>query len=270
LSEEWSLPGYKLKKIFGGWHEKSSPKARAGRKAKIGFCCTPGTLARTYTASPFSTGHYFSGSGVTAAGIALASVVSITPQSIEAEHASLLVRVRKFLPTKRYQHSIAVAQFAATLAHHHKKSIARAFIAGLLHDAARSLPLSRQEQLLDHYHGRYKTLAQQKQPALWHTVAGVLMVRDKFKIKDPLIWRAIVLHTTGHPRMNWLDKIIYIADYCARGRTFKGRDTIRREAMNNIDKAWVMVARSKWEYVNNHHLTPHPWTQAMVKSLQLK
>jgi len=178
-------------------------------------------------------------------------------------------QLRSFLSASRYQHVQACAQLAATLASCQGVSPERAYLAGLLHDCARDLPQAKLKKIVNQYRGRHCPAATRKNPRLWHNPAGVYLAQNTFGIQDPLILRAIALHSTGAPRMGILDKIIYVVDYCEPHRRHATAAAIRKIADKDLQAALRRVTQEKTAYLKNKHQHLHPYTLELMRELGL-
>ena len=70
---------------------------------------------------------------------------------------------------------------------------------------------------------------------LLHAKTGAAIARDVFGVDDA-VYRAIYWHTTGHPNMTKLEKIIYLADYIEPSRDFPGVEDLRRAVHADLDR----------------------------------
>ena len=116
------------------------------------------------------------------------------------------------LDSKRYEHTLGVAYTAACLAMRYGYDMEKAYITGLLHDCAKCMSNKDKIEYCEK-HDIPISEVEQDNPSLLHAKVGAEMSRHKFDIEDPEIYQAIFYHTTGHPNMSLLDKIIYISDY---------------------------------------------------------
>ena len=80
----------------------------------------------------------------------------------------------------------------------------------------------------------------------------VLFYADvKYGIKDNDILGAIKWHTTGHPDMTMLEKIVFVADYIEPYRNKAvNLDAIRYLAFTDIDKAVLQILNDTINYLN--------------------
>lgn len=154
------------------------------------------------------------------------------------EYHKLKKQLKNILPKKRFEHSLRVVKFAEELARKHGASLEKARIAGLLHDCSRFL--NGEEYLKTaRKHGIKIKDVYKSVPKLVHAELAAVFAREKFKIKDADVLRAIKNHTFGHPRMGKLEKIIYLADHIEEGRNYKKAKKIRKIAFSNMDKAII-------------------------------
>lgn len=117
--------------------------------------------------------------------------------------------LEKMLTPYRYSHSLRVAKKAQELAKKHGVNQDKAYMAGLLHDIAKELPLKEQKELITNECPEFL----QEGEAVWHACAGGIYVRRRLGIRDEDIINAIKYHSTGRSKMSKLEMIIYIADY---------------------------------------------------------
>ncbi len=143
--------------------------------------------------------------------------------------------LKQNLSEYRFRHTIGVAQTAKELAEIYGEDKERAYLAGLLHDIAKEMPIEEMLKTADKYSAKLDELTKTS-TALMHGVIGAYMAEDLFGI-DEKIFDAIKYHTTGKADMSLLTKIIYIADYVEPNRSFSGVEKVRAEAYSNIDKA---------------------------------
>ena len=131
------------------------------------------------------------------------------------------------LSVKRYTHSVSVANTAARLAGMFNGDIERAYLAGLMHDYARELS---EEELLEltAKHNLSTDGVELMQTSLLHGPVGAWLLEQEGLITDKQVLDAIRWHTTGHPDMDQLARIIYISDYIEPGRNFPGVDMLRQ------------------------------------------
>lgn len=152
--------------------------------------------------------------------------------AVDVEGYKIILQRR--LSPGRYVHSVGVANTAAKLAGMYSLDIEKAYLAGLMHDYAREMSGT---ELLDlgQEHGLIRDHVEVIKPSLLHGVVGAFLLQQAGIITDAQILDAIRNHTTGHPEMDWLGRLIYIADYIEPERKFPGVDKLRTIAYKDLD-----------------------------------
>ncbi len=166
-------------------------------------------------------------------------------------YAELDAEMALILPRKRYLHSVAVAHLAAAYAVAMGYSPERALIAGILHDCAKAFS---DEQLVadcDKFQLPV-TEVERRNGFLLHGKLGAFYAKNKYFITDTEILSAISFHTTGHPNMTDLEKMVFLADYLEPFRTQPTKpelDEIRKLAFQDIDKAIYLALKNTLRYL---------------------
>jgi predicted HD superfamily hydrolase involved in NAD metabolism len=168
-------------------------------------------------------------------------------------------KLSQTLSEKRFRHSLGVSQTAAGLAVRFGEDVAKAKLAGLLHDCARSIPSNNLLQMA-------KTFAivvndvECCQPVLLHAPLGACLAKKDYGVDDPQILKAIALHTTGGRDLSNLEKIIYLADFIEPSRNFPGVDKLRSLALDDLDAAMLAAYDQSLHYVIEQGVLIHPAT----------
>ena len=161
-------------------------------------------------------------------------IIDEVNSSMEVKVEGYKAILKKRLSVKRYTHSVGVANTAAKLAGMFNGDIERAYLAGLLHDYAREVPNAELLELTM-AHNLSSDAVDLLQPSLLHGPVGAWMLKEHGIMDDEAILDAIRWHTTGHPDMNQLAKIVYIADYIEPNRDFPGVDLLRQLTYRDLD-----------------------------------
>ncbi|WP_373482786.1 bis(5'-nucleosyl)-tetraphosphatase (symmetrical) YqeK [Acetobacterium sp.] len=150
------------------------------------------------------------------------------------------VDLKKKLTPKRFRHTMNVVEAADQLARTFGCDPDQARLAALLHDCAKNLT---DEQQLDYarQHQLKIDRVSQNDPQLLHGPVGAVLAKECYGVTDAAIQNAIDCHTTGGKNMSTLDKIIYLADYIEKDRSFPGVETIRQIAETDLDGATIMA-----------------------------
>ncbi len=144
-------------------------------------------------------------------------------------------QVLQLIPGKNgYPRGVGLANTAAKLAGMFNGNIAQAYLAGLLHDYAREVPNSELLELAVE-HNLVQDSVELLQPNLLHGAVGAWMLQEQGIVEDEAVLNAIRWHTTGHPDMDQLARIIYIADYIEPERKFPGVEALRTIAHRDLD-----------------------------------
>ena len=167
--------------------------------------------------------------------------------------------LKKRLSVKRYTHSVGVANSAAKLAGMFNGDIERAYLAGLLHDYAREMPNSQLLELAVE-HGLTNDEVELLQPNLLHGPVGAWMLQQQGIIDDEQMLNAIRWHTTGHPDMDQLARIIYIADYIEPNRDFPGVDALRQIAHRDLNLGTLAGLDHTLNFLIQQGGFIHPWS----------
>jgi predicted HD superfamily hydrolase involved in NAD metabolism len=137
---------------------------------------------------------------------------------------------------------------AAVLAEHHGSDAGKACLAGLLHDCGREVA-NRDAPQAARAMGLSVDPIEEAQPVLLHARMGAAVAREKYRVTDEEILKAISLHTTGGKDMSTLDTVVFLADYTEPARTQKGVGKVRRLARANMDLAMLAALKYNMEYL---------------------
>ena len=178
----------------------------------------------------------------------------------KSEIRDIKKELEDILDSKRYEHTLGVAYTAACLAMRYDYNMEKAYIAGLLHDCAKCMSNKDKIEYCEK-HDLPITAVEHDNPSLLHAKVGAEMSKRKFDIEDPEIYQAIFYHTTGHPNMTLLDKIIYIADYMEPHRDeAPNLDIVRKQVFIDIDIALFTILKDSVEYLDSSDKPVDPMT----------
>ena len=178
----------------------------------------------------------------------------------KSEIRDIKKELEDILDSKRYEHTLGVAYTAACLAMRYDYNMEKAYIAGLLHDCAKCMSNKDKIEYCEK-HDLPITAVEHDNPSLLHAKVGAEMSKRKFDIEDPEIYQAIFYHTTGHPNMTLLDKIIYIADYMEPHRDeAPNLDIVRKQVFIDIDIALFTILKDSVEYLDSFDKPVDPMT----------
>ncbi len=147
--------------------------------------------------------------------------------------------VKTNMSQKRFKHSLAVAKLAKELARYHHVDEKKAYIAGILHDVAKELPIEEQNEYL-----RYYDFMKLGEPdKVKHSHVAKYYLKDKLNFHDKDILNAIYNHTVLKVN-DKLSLIIYVAD--KRDETRGIDDEVIEVAKKDLKKA-VNLLIEKWK-----------------------
>lgn len=157
--------------------------------------------------------------------------------------------VKAYLSKERYQHSINVAKLSYDIAKANNIEPTTAYLAGLIHDVAKSYDKDYAQKLMNEIFPQYASY-----PSFtFHQWIGALIASDYFSINNQNILDAITYHTTGRKIMSTYEKILYISDKIEPGRGFDSTDLIVK-CKENLEEGWIEVLKSCQEYFQEKNI----------------
>lgn len=165
---------------------------------------------------------------------------------IEEHGLYYIAKLKEYLSDKRLSHSISVAKTAFEIAKRNDiHEPARAYIAGLLHDMGKELPIDKQRAIVGEYYPDYLDM-----PGwAYHQFVGAHLAKSDFAIGDDEIIDAISFHATGKKHMTPLGKIIYAADKIEPTRGYDSRPLIRK-CIKNYYVGFVAVLEENMAFLS--------------------
>ena len=145
----------------------------------------------------------------------------------------------------RLKHTLGVADECVSIAKHYGLDVEKAESMGLLHDIAKIISYKDQENLMKQ--AGYDINMSRK---IWHSYVGSYICEKELGIKDQEILRGIRYHTTCHPEMTDLMKVLMIADMTeTRVRDEEIGHKLREISLNGLNQAiafklnWIVSTR---------------------------
>ena len=175
---------------------------------------------------------------------------------MKIDEATILVQSQ--LTTKRFEHTMRVAQTAKELAELYDVDVKKAELAAILHDFAKDFPIEKLRDVLDK--GDYPKDLLLYSQELWHGPVGAYLLESKYGITDKDILHAVRFHTTGRAQMSKLELIVFVADYIEPGRQFPGVEAVRQIARKDLYKAGWTVARNTIQFLLGKNALVYPDT----------
>ncbi|MDO5125297.1 MAG: bis(5'-nucleosyl)-tetraphosphatase (symmetrical) YqeK [Ruminococcus sp.] len=146
--------------------------------------------------------------------------------------------LKKNLSKKRYNHSVNVANASAMLAERFAENKDKAYIAGLVHDTAKELPVEKQLELVLNSSLDVSEVETKSVP-LFHSIAGAELIQTVFDIHDPEIIEAVRYHTVACKDMSKLSQIVYLADLISEDRDYKDVKKMRKYCEQSLEKGML-------------------------------
>ena len=173
--------------------------------------------------------------------------------------------LKKELDTKRFQHTLGVAYTAVSLAMCYDSDLTESFIAGLLHDCAKCISDKDKINFCKNHNIKITNIELQN-PFLLHAIVGSVLANEKYGIENSSIENAILYHTTGHPAMTLLEKIIFVADYIEPLREHDSElSRVRQIAFVDIDECLLLILQHTLSYLKSSHKEIDPKTEETYK-----
>ncbi len=169
------------------------------------------------------------------------------------------------LSAKRFAHTERVAEWAETLARRHGVERQPVVLAAYLHDVAKHMALPEMLALLEQCgqtDAHFKDM-----PQVVHAFAGACLIARDLSIDDARIIEAVKYHTTGHPKMGAVAKVIYIADATESGRDYPKLAQHRALALASLQGALKVVCADTLSYLIARRQMIHPYTIELYNHL---
>lgn len=119
--------------------------------------------------------------------------------------------LKNSLTDERYGHSLGCAEAAKEIAKIMNYDEDKAYLAGLVHDCAKSVSPDDAMKLLNENNTEL-VCGEDNNKKVLHAPTGAIIAKKEFGIADDEILSAIRWHTLGKSDMSTLEKIVFIAD----------------------------------------------------------
>lgn len=186
---------------------------------------------------------------------------------------NLICEITKYakaeLSEKRFFHSVRVAEMAELLSDSYPALCINprlAYLSGIAHDITKEkkdewqiLTIKEKNQIIDN--------VESSSPVLLHGRTASIVLKEKFGIKHRSLLDAISYHTLSHPALDYLGKILYIADKIEVGR--KGVDDLRGMiGTSSIDEIMLTLLEKNEVKLKEKGAKPHPNAIELLKRLK--
>lgn len=169
-------------------------------------------------------------------------------------------KVRALVRPERFAHTLRVAALAQEIAERNGLDGERAYLAGLLHDAARDLPLEELLRLAPPENG-----VEAAHPLALHGRAARRLA-EAWGVADEAVLEAVEGHVYGVDPSNLLGMALCVADVSEPGRGVNGE--IREQALAGaLREAYRQAVANKVAYLRSKGVPLHPRTLEVYHSL---
>ena len=150
--------------------------------------------------------------------------------------------IKPLMKSKRFKHSVNVAEMCLILAKKFGGDEDKAYIAGILHDcqkeAEKTVMLEEAEKS-----GYFIDPVERECVKLWHGIAGAYYVKNTLKINDGDILSAIRFHTVGRADMSLTEKIVFLSDMVSEERDYPNVEKYRAAVLEDLDNGMFQTLR---------------------------
>lgn len=144
---------------------------------------------------------------------------------------------------KRFLHSLSVAKLCKELAHSHHLDEEKAYLAGLIHDVCKQMPIDQQRIWMTHHMPQ----CLEEAPAIWHGYLGAYYASHTLHVKDLDILNSIYHHVKGRDRNDY-ERILFIADKLDPSRGYDSSKEIEI-SKRSLKKGFAIVKKQQQEYL---------------------
>lgn len=162
---------------------------------------------------------------------------------ISAHHLYLESFVKGHMSSRRYAHSVRVAQLSAQLAHAHHLDEGAAWEAGMLHDLCKEMPKAQMEIWIRQLFPQHLD----EPAAIWHGYLGSVFASRLYGCQDKRVRCAIYHHVKGDCTQPYA-MITYCADKLEPGRGYDSREQIAL-CMRSLRRGFMRVKAEQSEYL---------------------
>lgn len=184
-----------------------------------------------------------------------------------------LAFLTQYLTNDRIEHSHRVMQVMMELAPVYNLDPIQAMTAGLLHDAAKDLPVEEQLALAKEAGIDFKHPCE-RHPVYLHTFVGAYLVSSELEIKDRQVLDAITFHSFAGQGENFdspLSRCLRFADVLSPMKSWQGMEKLKRLVFRMCsDEAALLHCAWLIEYMLEQQIPVHPNINRLYQSLSTK
>ncbi|KRN99779.1 bis(5'-nucleosyl)-tetraphosphatase (symmetrical) YqeK [Companilactobacillus kimchiensis] len=170
----------------------------------------------------------------------------------------ILSRMQDTLSDYRYTHCLRVEKVCRGLAAEYDGDVARAGLAGLLHDYAKERSDQEFIDVIKNNDLDPKLLNYNN--AVWHGIVGAEIIKDELGIYDEDVLNAVRRHTVGSTNMTQVDKCVFVGDFIEPERDFPGINEARNYAKKSLDSAVAFELKHSLQHLVSKNREIYPET----------
>jgi len=175
--------------------------------------------------------------------------------------------IKASLTPAHWQHTVRCQECAIKLATHYGYSREKVSLAALCHDAFRDFSATQWLSLAETW--QMPVLDEEKKaPVLLHGPLAAQYFELHWDFKDQEVLSAIRFHTSGHPDLEPIGKIVFLADGIEPGRTFPERESLERIAFQSLDNACLKMLEANIRFLQSQDMVCHPASYQWLKQLE--
>lgn len=170
---------------------------------------------------------------------------------VEDNRLYYVKKLANYLPDKRLNHSIEVANLALKVAKVNKlEPLEKYFFASLLHDLGKTYSKD-EENMITLMNKHFKEYLDIPKFA-YHQFVGAFLAEKDFGVTDPEILDAIKFHCTGKANMSQLGKVVYTCDKIEPTREFDSTWLINA-CLEHWEKGFLTTLEDNRKYLLAHN-----------------
>ncbi len=150
--------------------------------------------------------------------------------------------INTLMKSRRFKHSVNVAEMCLTLAKKFGGDEDKAYTAGILHDCRKETEKSVMLEEMERS-GYYVDPVERNCAKLWHGIAGAYYAKNVLGITDTDILNAIRFHTVGRADMTLTEKIVFLSDMVSDDRDYPDVEKYRAAVMDDLDNGMFQTLR---------------------------
>ena len=168
------------------------------------------------------------------------------------------------LKKSRVNHTYGVCETAKALARAYGEDETKAETAAMFHDICKYLSVEESDRIV-----KSNSLSSEllNNTNLAHGHIAALMAERDFGVKDKDILNSIRYHTSARAGMSLLEKIIFVADACEPGRTYREAEALRERAFYDLEGVYEFILTWMMEDLESKGITPGSDTEEAYKEI---